>query len=246
MARVVRKVSNKAVKGQKREKGGLLHSKKFWIILISIIVILTAAGITVGIIVSNNNKKTEETVEVDDYFGQTQKFKETDVNFEKMTYAGVKLHSNTNAGSIMNEYTFVFATDLSVFYPKELKDNDDNDLKDDLHEKVFNQLVELQYYIDLYNADPNNSEERIALYIVNTVIVSGNNNSNIYTDTQYMKSAKTTFLGPLFSASHDGEFLENNPDDETKSFYSEAFDDSTMSTAIGNAMNFVKSRTSNE
>ena len=123
----------------------------------------------------------------------------------------------------MNEYTFVFALDLSAFYPKELKDSDDNDLKEDRHEQIFNQLIELQYFIDRYNEIEDNSDEKIALYIVDTKVVSGNNSSNIFTDTQFMSSADSSFLGPLFTCTHDGEFYETDPDDSKKSFYSISF-----------------------
>lgn len=236
MARVVRKVSNKATKGQKKDKGYIFRSKKFWIIVISVVVLLAAAGITIGIIVSNNNKK-EDTVEVDDYFGQTQKFKETDVNFTKMTYQGVKLHTNPQENELFNDFTFVFATSLSTFYPVELKDSDGNDYMDSKHKGTFEVLKELQYEIDKYN-NSDNPEYKLALYIVNTDTVDGNTSYNIYTDSSFMDKSNDSFLGPLFAVvDEDGLLSKVNG----KSIYAQSFDEeNAMISSIEQAINLVK------
>ena len=242
MARVVRKVSNKATKGQKRDKGALLHSKKFWIIVISIVVVLIAAGITIGVIVANN-KKSEDTVEVDDYFGQTQKFQDNDINFTKMTYQGVKLHTNPEQGDLFNDFTFVFATSLQTFYPVELKDSDGNDYQNEKHKGTFECLKELQYEIDKYNAseDP---EYKLALYIVNTDSVDGNTSYDIYTDSSFMPTANDSFLGPLFSVvSEQGVALNYIENTKTKILNAQSFDENNaMISAIENAINLVKNK----
>ena len=245
MARVVRKVSNKAVKGQKRERKGLVFSKKFWIIIISIVVVLAAAGITIGVIVANNNKTT--TVEVDDYFGQTQKFKDEDVNFTKMTYQGVLLHTNDNS-ELFNDYTFVFAASLSSFYPVELIDtnNDNTDLKDKKHELIFNELIELQNAIDKHNK---NSENKIYLYIVDTSSKAGNSSDAIYSDSKFSSSDDST--GPLFLFYNADGLQKTVPNDATnsnndsnkgKTLYSTSYADAsnTMLSAISNAIIYVK------
>ena len=236
VARVVRKVSNKAVKGQKRERKGLVFSKKFWIIIISIVVVLAAAGITIGVIVANNNKTT--TVEVDDYFGKTQKFNYEDVDFTKMTYQGVLLHTNENS-ELFNDNTFVFAANLSTFYPVELIDTNNNntDLKDKKHEKVFFELIELQNAIDNHNK---NSENKFYLYIVDTTSKSGNSSDAIYSDTKFSGSDDAT--GPLFFYYNADGLQKNIPNDPNKSIlYSTSFADSnTMLTAISNAIVYVK------
>ena len=238
MARVVRKVSNKATKGQKRDKGALLHSKKFWIIVISVLVVLIAAGITIGVIVANNNKKSDSTVEVDDYFGQTQKFQDTDINFTKMTYQGVRLHTNPEESELFNDFTFIFATSLSAFYPEELLNSDDVDLRDSKHAEIFENLKQLQYEIDRYNAseDP---EYKIALYIVNTDQVDGNTSYNIYSDSTLCKASSDS-LGPLFSVVGEDGVLDTV---NAKSIYaSDFYDNNAMVSAIVVAKNLVKDR----
>ena len=58
MARVVRKVSNKAVQNQK--KNNILHNKIFWIIISVVLVIGVAVGIVLGIVL--NQDKEERSV----------------------------------------------------------------------------------------------------------------------------------------------------------------------------------------
>ena len=246
MARVVRKVSNKAVKGQKKERKGIFFSKKFWIIIISIVIVRAAAGITIGVVVANNNKTT--TVEVGDYFGQTQKYKEEDVKFTKMTYQGVKLHTNVDS-EVFNEGTFVFATELATFYPFELLDtnNDNEDLKNKTHEGVFKLLVELQNAIDNHNK---NSEVKFYLYIVDTTAKAGNSSSSIYADKDFGGSDDKT-TGPLFfyynvdglqkTVPNDSS-NNNNSSNQGKTLFSDSFIDSanTMKSAISNAIIYVK------
>lgn len=236
MARIVRKVSNKATKGQK--KSNLIHSKKFWIIIISVLVVLIAAGITIGVIVANNQKK-DTTVEVDDYFGTTQKFGETDVNFTKMTYQGVRLHTNPEEGDLFNDYTFIFATSLASFYPEELKDADNNDLKDSKHEGTFKNLIQLQYEIDKYNA-LDDAEYKLALYIVNTDQVDGNSSYNIYSDSKIYGSGGSDSLGPLFTLVYeDGiAYKANGKSIRATDFY----EDNSMISAIETAINLVKNK----
>lgn len=239
MARVVRKVSNKAVKGQKRERKGLLFSKKFWIILISIVVVLTAAGITIGVVVANNNSSSK-TVEVDDYFGQTQKYNNTDVNFTKMTYEGVKLHTNTES-ELFEENVFVFAASLDSFYPVTLIDtnNDDTDLKNDQHEKIFNTLIQLQYEIDKYNAKAENSDNQFKLYIVDASSKTGNNSASIFSDKEFYSGSSDEFGGPLFAYHTVDGLQETLPNG--KSVYSDTYyGTNTMMTALSNAITYLK------
>lgn len=241
MARVVRKVSNKATKGQKREKGALLHSKKFWIIAISILVVLIAAGIIIGVVIANNQKK-DETVEVDDYFGKTQRIYDTDVNFTKMTYQGVCLHTNAEEGELFNDYTFVFAANLATFYPEDLYDSDDNNLKDQKHYEIFEALKELQYEIDRYNSS-DEPEHKIALYIVNTDQVDGNTSYNIYSDSKFTVSSDTdsnTSLDCLFAVIDETGLIESK---DNKTMHAASYYDyNKMVTAIGTARNMVKDK----
>ena len=245
MARVVRKVSNKATKGQKRGNG-LLHSKKFWIIVISIVVVLAAAGITIGIIVANN-KKSDTTVEVDDYFGKTQNIHDTDVNFTKMSYQGVRLHTNPEEGQLFNDFTFVFATDLATFYPFDILDDDDEIAihSVETHKSAFENLKELQYEIDKYNALPE-AEHKLALYIVNTDQVDGNSSYNIYSDSTYViPNTMTESMGPLFSIVGEDGIIEKF---DGKTVYSTSFtqpedtEKASISSAISVALNLVRKK----
>ncbi len=239
MARVVRKVSNKAVKGQKKDRKGLVFSKKFWIIIASIVVVLTAAGITIGVIVANNNSST--TVEVGDYFGETQKYNDTDVKFKKMTYQGVVLHTNPDS-ELYQQNVFVFAASLSSFYPFTLIDtnNDNTDLKDTKHEQIFNALVELQYIIDEHNKTADEATY-FNLYIVDTTVESGNSSDAIYTDKNFCDTSSDSFLGPLFSF-HNVDGLQKTVPNSGKTLYSESYSEgNTMMTSISNAMVYVKS-----
>ena len=243
MARLVRKVSNKAVKGQKRERKGILFSKKFWIIIICAVVVLTAAGITIGVIVANNNKTT--TVEVDDYFGQTQKAtydgKEYDVKFTKMTYQGVKIHTNVES-DVFNDYTFVFAANLSAFYPFDLNDADGNNLKVDKHRDIFKELVNLQCAIDRYN-EKETKEYKINLYIVDTSTKTGNTSSSIYSDYSFYSSSSedSAFTGPLFFLYGVDGLEKTIPGDSKKVSFSDSYyDNNTMMSSITNSVVFVK------
>ena len=58
MARVVRKVSNKAVQNQK--KNNILHNKIFWIIISVVLVIGVAVGIVLGIVLNQDKEKLKE------------------------------------------------------------------------------------------------------------------------------------------------------------------------------------------
>lgn len=243
MARVVRKVSNKATKGQKRGNG-LLHSKKFWIIVISIIVVLAAVGITIGVIVANNNKKKDSTVEVDDYFGTTQRIHDTDVNFTKMTYQGVCLHTNPEEGELFNYFTFVFAADLATFYPEDIKDDDDEvtQEKNIQHENAFRNLVELQYVIDKYN-ETAEDEYKVALYIVNSDQVDGNTSYNIYSDSKFVAKTSSETLGPLFTIiGEDGIVEKVDGKAAYSTSFSESDDVSSIFSAVNVAINLVKNK----
>ncbi len=219
MARVVRKVETKG--GQKRRhraRFGFLRKKLFW--FISAGVALVIAGIIVGVCLYNYFNKTEE-VYVDDYFAKTYTATDGDeVTFTKASYAQVKLHTYQDT-EIVIEHIFVFAGDLSTFYPFELmydKDGDgekNDDHKNDTHTRVFNSLIELQDVINDYNktADDN---AKAKLFIVDTGNTSenltgnghdnnfANNNSLIYSDSGFVQIASSdeeeeTVSGPLFS-----------------------------------------------
>ena len=240
MARVVRKVS--AVKGQKKE-GGLLRSKKFWIILSSLVVAIVAAVIIIVLVIKNNTKSSEE-VTVDDYFGQTQEYKKGastyEVNFTKSSYSGVVMHSKDSYEDTFVDYIFVFATDLSKFYIKDLKDSKDEVVqkKDSEYENIFTQLVALQYYIDAYNStDPVN---KAALCIVDTdTSKKGNMNSSIFTFAGAEDGSNIAFF--LYTADEVKKTYKTTINETVKE--KEVYGDSKTkisTTAITNSIEFVK------
>ena len=235
MARIVRKVSNKAVKGQKRERTGVVYSKKFWIIIATVLVLLIAAGITIPLVINKNNSSTS-TVEVDDYFGQEQKYYDNTVKFTKMTYQGVKLHINESS-DVYSEYTFVFATSLDSFYPVELIDENDKDLKNEKHEKVFKLLKELQYNIDLVNEAAGTN--KVNLYIVDTSAKDGNSSNYIFTDTSFNPDQNENLTELFFLYTVDG--LIKQPKGTDFNTYGDNFTTgSTIFSAVNGAIQYVK------
>ena len=235
MARIVRKVSNKAVKGQKRERTGVVYSKKFWIIIATVLVLLIAAGITIPLVINKNNSSTS-TVEVDDYFGQEQKYYDNTVKFTKMTYQGVKLHINESS-DVYSEYTFVFATSLDSFYPVELIDENDKDLNNEKNEQVFKLLKELQYNIDLVNEAAGTN--KVNLYIVDTSAKDGNSSSYVFTDTSFNPDQTENLTELFFLYTDDG--LTKRPKGATSDVYGDSFSaGNTIFSALNQAINFVK------
>lgn len=241
MARVVRKVSGKAVRGQKKNKG-ILKSKRFWIISAIALVIVVAVGITIGILV--NNDDTVEEVKVEDYFGQTHEYKGSEVKFEKISYSGLRLYTNTEFDDTLVEYAFFFATDLSTFYPKDLYDNDDKNLKKDVHEAMFNALVGLQYEIDKHNEGENDYD--VKLYIVDTSQAAGSYNLNLLFDPAFggSEEEETTIIFGLKSHDQDGivksyEGYKNGIFNDSISIFCNTFNKSTFETVINSSKTYM-------
>lgn len=247
MARVVRKVSGKAVRGQKKDKG-LLKDKRFWAICILSLLLIAAIITTVVIVVNNNNDATEE-VTVEDYFGTTQTYKdkvtgeEHEVNFEKSTYGAARLHSNPNFEESWIEYMFVFAIDLSTFYPMDLYDNDGKNLKNSTHEEVFNLLMKLQVEIDKFN-ESNEAEYDVRLLIIDTKASIYNESIGILADANFGGSEEgdTTVLFSLitedgFVPSYAGEKGGENKDALPLS--ATTLTKSAFQSAINNSINFM-------
>lgn len=225
MARVVRKVENKNSRGKGKNYFWFLRKKLFWFITGGLVL---TAGIIVTICLIVYYLNIKNPVYVDDYFAQTQEYKTSDgvtheVNFTKTSYGQAKLHTSQDS-TISVEHVFVFAGDLSQFYPFDLYDDTDSDgdyddnLKNSTHEQVFNALIKLQYLIDLYNSEMESIEStnRAALYIVDTgnattnktknSINRANNNALIYSDSSFVVLASADdsededeITGPLFS-----------------------------------------------
>ncbi len=203
MAKIVRKVSNKATKGQKREYGfkRLLHKKIFWIIA-SLLLVGIACAIILPIVLSSKDSE-DTTHEHPDYFNISTTYVDKDnneheINFKKISYAGIImettlsvdiLREDTNFNTI--EYAFIFALDVTKFYPEDFyltdedEDDIDNNKKSEVDERAYNALKKLQYQIDLYNESHPNTDDDVALFIVDTSNSSTNSNSNILSDTKF-------------------------------------------------------------
>ena len=185
MARVVRKVSNKASKEQKRTNPNN-KKRNIWIgsIVAAIIVI---AAVVVTIILCNNGGSNnsfydyladEQTVKIED-----QEYK---VSFTKMSYSGVLYHhNNTNEANEYEElsyykYVFVYAQDFHSFYPDKDK-NSDKYSSDD--EELLSRLARFQARVDNYNKEVgSNSEEKAIFFLVDTYY---DYNKGIFDDTNF-------------------------------------------------------------
>lgn len=248
MAQIKRKkVSNKAVKGQKREIS-LLKEKKFWIIVSSIVAGIAVIVAAVWLIIYFVNKNT--SYENPDYFGGESKLQlssnltgNNTVKFTKSSYEGVVMHTNQqgNENEAYVDYIFVYATDLSLFYADDTvndgKTSDDEGYvaKDTIktYNTVFYQLVYLQYEIDAFNKK--NDGRKAQLYIVDTSVAD---NLSIFADSNFGGSEDSTETSLFFLYTEDG--LQKYADeDEVKLLYST--NNTVISqTCVNNSVNFMK------
>ncbi|MBQ9124374.1 MAG: hypothetical protein IJY14_01665 [Acholeplasmatales bacterium] len=215
MARVVRKVSGKAVKGQKRK--GLLRNKKFWIA--SIIALLVIIGTIIGLVIWLNNNDDEATDEVTinevDYFAKTYDVVDLEdnqiyqVDFEYRNHKGLVNYVNGKEDAIQKSNVIVFAYNMDTFFAEKQGDDDENYVE--AYDKLVDQLCSLQRVIDKYNENASD-EDKIYLYIVNLNI--GTNNE-ILSDELFVGSENDNkltvgdteeFEGPLITSIFDGEF----------------------------------------
>lgn len=233
MARVVRKVSNKAVQGKKQ---GKFYTKKwFWIVISAVVVAAIAVGIILAIVL---NKKDEEATNTIDYFATCE-----EVDFVKVSHKGISNYLNEdytnpqNGESLFVENVFVFAYDMTAFYPSK-EDNSEN--YNESHKDVLEFLKKLQIEIDKYNEAEGYIKAQ--LYIVDT---KHSNNSDILTDEVYKGTESGENATLLFSYLNHGELVSDDINIRggmRKLNY--LGDDSNASidklrTAIGHAANFV-------
>lgn len=199
MARVVRKVSNRNVSRQKKQRN-ILKNKWFWII--SVISVIIIAGVTTLLII-NSNKTEKDYSNTVDYFTENQ-----DVDFNVTTYHSVKNYADVNYKNPQNNEQlhvsniFIFAYDMSTFYPVEgsNKDADGNDLYAKQHKAVLSLLVDLQKAVDKAQADGLDVE----LYIID---ISFSSNYAVLLDTEMGGSDEpaSTFM---FTYIQNGEKAE--------------------------------------
>lgn len=188
MARVVRKVSNRNVSGQKKQRN-ILKNKWFWIV--SVIVVAIIAAVTTAVIINLNNTEEDYSNTVD-YFSTNE-----EVDFNVTTYHSVKNYVNVNYTNPQNSETlyvsnaFIFAYDLSNFYPTQgvNKDADGNDLYAKQHKDILTKLIDLQKAVDKAQADGLDVE----LYIID---ISFSSNYAVLLDTDFGGSdePESTFM----------------------------------------------------
>ena len=219
MAKIVRKVSNKATKGQKREYGfkRLLRNKIFWIVA-SVLLVGIACAIILPIVLSNDS--TEDTThEHPDYFNipatYTDAGEEYEINFKKISYAGLIMETSLGVDAFKDdnfnfntiEYAFIFAIDVTKFYPEDYfktdeDEEDDNNLKSEADERVYAALIKLQYEIDKYNENHPNTDDDVQLFIIDTSNQSNNANGSLLADTKFggtENDDESTTLTTMFS-----------------------------------------------
>lgn len=231
LARVVRKVSNKAVSGQKKQ-GGIFKNKLFWIIAIVVVVIGVTVGIVLGITLNNN---TEDDTNKVDYFATNE-----EVDFTTASYSSVKNYTNINYYNPQNNESlyvtnaFVFVYNLSSFYPDS---DDDSYVK--AHADLLSKLVDLQKAID---AQKENGVD-VELYIVDSSV--GDNSSILY-DTNFggSEEEEITFM---FSYIQNGEFCDEKISIKDKEYklYSTVVSE-MLTTIIPQTINYVNAGLSNE
>ncbi len=234
MARVVRKVSNKAVQGKKNQ--GKFYTKKwFWIVIVSVLVAAIAVGVTLAIVL---NKDDEETANTIDYFATCE-----EVDFTKISHKGLNNYLNEdysnpqNGESLFVENVFVFAYDMSAFYPS--KDDDSDNYNAD-HAEILDMLIHLQKSIDAYNEAQGSTKAQ--LYIIDT---THSNNADILSDEVYKGSLNNEAAVYLFSYLNHGELVTDPIDVRGKDYSLSYLGDgsngtmATLRTAIGQAANYV-------
>lgn len=210
MARVVRKVSNKAVVGQKKQKGKF-SSKLLWGIVAAVAVIGLAVGITLGIVLN----RTDESESSVDYFATCE-----EVQFTKASYDGVKNYINVNYRNPQNdeelniENVFVFAYNSTSFYP----DSTDEDNYNSSHKELLNKMIDLQKHVDSAIA----AGKDVKLFIVDTSV---GNNAEIFTSSVFgsLYTSDATSFAPMLVCIENGEY---------KAYYEEEVSGKTVKTYI--------------
>lgn len=248
MAQIKRKkVSSKAVKGQKRENN-LIKSKKFWIITSSIVLGLAILGVGIWLIVSFTTKTT--TVDNPDYFGKSTEYldvykdktENNKVEFNKMSYDGLLMHIDSEDPKVYVEYVFVFACNFKNLYVDNTintgkTSGDAGYIAEDnikAHSKLFSQLAFLQYRINKYN-ESEAINERVEFYVIDTSIAD---NLGVFSDERFGGSSENSSAVTFFLYSY-GDLIRYSDEDEQKTIFG---NDVTLitNTCINNAVNFME------
>ena len=228
MARVVRKVSNKSVRGQKKEKG-LFSNKLFWIITSAVLVIGVIVGVLIAVLVDDSSEtetvdyfKTEETVKfnVSDYYSVS--------NYVTPDYKDV-----ITGEKLSHTHVFDFAYDSTLFYP--VKNEDNEETYNQLHETLLARLIDLQKEVD-------SAKEKgvdIELYIIDTSILS---NSYILTDMTFAGDTYSDESSSMmFTYIEEGLVQEDKvPVGDKEVLFVTKTLNNMVTTAIPQAINYIK------
>ncbi|MCR5350594.1 MAG: hypothetical protein K6E20_06360 [Acholeplasmatales bacterium] len=270
-----KKVSNKATKGVKRDRKPFYKFKKFWIILSTFIVLAVGVGVTI-ILVNHFKDSDTEDREALNYFGGESTALIEKVNkelvekaksnpnmsydadykpsFTKIGLDGIKMHS-TDVSSVSDayiEHMFIFATDLTKFFPDETIDDDIDDDDEELYSKVqyelYKQLTYFQYCIDMENkaleqAAKDASDEvqyKIRLYIVDTSLAV---NATIYNDSIFtgIETDENDELNAMFALISHGSVQKKYKSDNDIFATCTTISDTTKisTTCIPNSINYM-------
>lgn len=243
-----RKVSDKATKHIKRDKKPLYKKKKFWIGLSSFLVACVGIVVCIALIIHFKNDSSDDEREVLDYFyGESSELdekvnkdlvkdsREYDENykpkFQKISLDGIKMHANAIEGDANTfiEYMFIYACDLSTYYPDEHIDDDiDEDEDEKLYNKtdysVYKELTYLQYSIDKENkrlqdlAIEEDGEDGLPAYQIRLYIVDTDDaeNSVIYQDSLFGLSDDSDVQSSMFALLNNGKIDYNEKKNDKK------------------------------
>ncbi len=235
MAKVNRKISNKAVANQKKQVP-FYKNKILWIIICAVIIVGLAVGIPLGV---HFNKKAEETEDIVDYFDTVE-----EVSFKKASYAGLKNYitldytNPQNKTGLHKQHIFIFAYNPSNFYP----DSEDENYNSS-HKDLLNRLIDLQKAI---NAKKTEEGESLELYLVDTSVGT---NMNLLEDTIFGGKEDST-ENFFFTYMENGELLKDSLNIRGTDYKIDKLvttDINTMiTTAIPQFMNYIADDFKNE
>lgn len=225
MARVVRKVSNKSVRGQKKQKG-FIGSKLFWVIVSAVVVI----GVLVGVLIAVFSSKDSEDSLYTDYFKL-----EDEVTFNVTDYYALSNYVNPDYSDVVtgeklsHSHVFVFAYDISLFTP--FSTDDVEAVK--AHESLYKKLVDLQKAVDA-------AQEKgvdVELYIIDTTFLA---NVTVMTDPSFVGAtlASDDQSKFLFTYLEEGEVIVE--DDDDKSFVTKTINNMDT-TLLPKAIKYINS-----
>ncbi len=266
-----KKVSGKSAKAAKVNRKSIFKKKKFWIILSAIVLACVAIGVTIGLLIHFRDSDEDEREPLNYFNGESTELDEKVKNelvkrsdydenytpdFQKISLDGIKMHANPTEGdnNTFIEYMFIFATDLSTYYPDEHIDDDiDEDEDEKLYDKnaynIYRELTYLQYKIDEENerlleaAIAEDGEGalpayQIRLYIVNTESAE---NSVLFQDSLFGLSDSDEPTTYMFALLNNGkiDYNEKKNDSSKSQIYSNGDGAKIASTCVTKSIEYM-------